>query len=160
MPSSELNIRELKSSEHPLVYNAWIKRCNRLNEIARQEYARYHIGDPPVTSRVLCEGLHKQIENLLSRPSCIAIAVDVGEDTLAGFLIAERATYSLLNLPTLHWVFVKERLRRCGVGSNLLRLAGIPSPCLSTLTCTQRTPEWSAFSRGLKIPWHYDPYRI
>lgn len=157
---TRINIRELRASEHPLVYNAWIKRCNRLNEIARQEYAKYHIGEPPITSRILCEGLHKLIEEKLAGPSTIQLAVDVGDDTLAGFLIAERATYSLLNLPILHWVFVKERLRRCGVGSNLLQAAGIQSPCAATLSCSQRTPEWSALARKLRINWVYNPYLL
>ena len=153
-----LTSRPLTTLELPLVFSSWIKPLRRQNDLEHEEWARRHIGQPPVAKRLYCDGLHRQIELLLSRPNTFVLGALGPDDlTVLGFIVGERSINSAR--PTIHWVSVKEPYRNSGIATRLLAKVGVATPLDRPITVSFRTPSWSAFAKRINLEWVYDPYQ-
>lgn len=106
-------LREGRASDHPFVFASWIKSF-RFSAFAK------HIPHDDY-----CRGQHDVVEELLARARLVVAALPEDEDAILG--------YAVLEPDVLHYVFVKERFQRFGIGAQLVR--ELPE----TVVCTHRT---------------------
>ena len=100
-------IRPATLADVPLIFSTWIlggRECALANKLAPN----------------FCGELHDEIEALLTDPDThVLIACDPRDEDVAwGYIVFCRQP-----APRVHWMFVKARLRRAGVGRSLLEAA-------------------------------------
>lgn len=133
-----------------LIQSYWIKCEKAANERAWEAWNANHGGEPPVANGVLCKGLHRKIEALLTRAAVAGVRLVESPDTILGFAVSEPGI--------LHWVSVKEPFRRSGLALAMIKDLGLLD--CGDLRISSRTPVWKSFARhcGLKVV--FDPYAL
>lgn len=134
-----------------LVYSSWIKAEKSANDRAWASWRSSHVGDPPVSNGILCEGLHNRIERLLARGASVrGVVLAADPDVVLGFAVAESGV--------LHWISVKEGFRRHGLALGMLRDLGLLES--SGLRISARTATWASFAKHCGIKAVFDPYAV
>lgn len=149
-----IHIRTATPSDHPFIYNSWLKYFKNNSYFARR-----------IKSAIFFEWHHSAIERILARQTSLAlIACDPeNEDVIHGYLVIERG-----EKPVIHWVFVKEAFRRLGIASALIEASGVTFPNAYFTHWT--SPPVGGASRGEVFCMNqisekypeliYDPYRL
>lgn len=134
------------SADYPCVLSSWLKGYRYGSSYGRAQRNGVFFPD------------HQAIAlDILARPTAqlLVACLEDMPTTIAGFLVHERSTP-----PVLHWVYVKDSLRRHGVASMLLRAAALPHD-LAGVELSHASDDWYGFlkqARPLAVYRHSRQY--
>ena len=140
-----IQVRTLDRStpgELPLIYSSWLETFRDGNH------------PRPVQKHLYYDRQHLVIERILARPTTTVLMVCPEDDpsTIVGWLCWEIT----LDGWVVHYMFVKAAFREMGVGSSLLRVAGIDP---DRAIFSHWTDDWKRSMLSGHPGMLYDPYR-
>lgn len=143
-------IRPMERSDLPLVTNNWLESARKC----------YHVKGIP--NDTYYPHTHRIIQVLLSRGGVFVMCDPEDPYTVYGWICAEVINNHLL----IHYVYVKRRFRKYGVGKALMRAVVEAEPDVHSITLTFETMAGRFFFRKLDeeglLPHEptYNPYAL
>lgn len=138
--SGLVSVRPALATEAPFVFRNW------LDSYFPEQRTR-------LKKTVFYDGHHRLIERLLERSTILVAASAEDPGFLYGFAVGESFGAGMPSVFALHYVYVKERFRRMGIGARLVReLSG----GAETLMHSHETETGRAF--GVALRSVFNPY--
>ena len=140
----QINIRPATADDLPFIFNSWLKAYKHSSLFAKrikhEVFFKYH---------------HAVVERILARGATVLVATPVDDqNTILGYVVAEP-----LDVPTLHFVYVKAPFRRFGIGRQLAlaMVARLGAADAVDFTHWTKDMDWASE----KLPsFTYNPYKI
>jgi len=143
-PSLQIAIRNGTEADLPLIFNSWLKAYKHSSRFAQR-----------ITNEVYYKYHHAVIERILARGASVLVATPSDDSqTILGYLVAEQ-----LDVPTLHFTYVKAPFRRFGIARQLLASYMLSVGTCQTAVFTHWTKDCDWATEQLTF-LQYNPYLI
>lgn len=140
---NDIQIRPYEHTDKDFIYASWLESYRHSSVITKRiRDSEYYVGQ------------QKMIDNILARKHThISVAADVNDlSFIHGYIVAEATA-----TPTVHFCFVKKKLRKAGIAKTLFTFAGMPD----SLVCfTHWTDPMESLVNRKDVRLVYDPYKI
>ena len=134
-------IRPLEPGDLPYLHRCYIRNYSET------AWRRRLYGIP---KQCLDEGLEATWRRMIRDSSGLIAVFSESPDLIMGWVLYEPANQAV------HYIHVRERMRRMGVGASLIVDA---TSKWSAIAYTHDTPDWQEFLTRIKLTAHYDPFR-